>query len=64
MQCDNAKMVEVRDKGAFIGHNIICTIKKNRIIGGYRSAAFGMDLPTCYQFCEKRVLNGIFINKE
>ena len=34
MQCDNAKMVEVRDKGAFIGHNIICTIKKNRIIGG------------------------------
>lgn len=66
MQCDNAKMVEVRrgEGGPIIGNDIICTIKDNKVIGGCRSIMTDFDMPTCYRECRDRVMNGVFINRE
>jgi len=64
MQCDNAQIVDVRDNGMVIGQDIICSKKKKRILGGFRSTKFGFDFPTCYAICIERIKNGKFINRE
>lgn len=67
MQCDNAKLIEVRngENGPIVGNDIICTIRDNKVIGGCRSIMSGFDMPECYRVgCQDRVMNGVFINRE
>jgi hypothetical protein len=54
----------VRDNGMIVGQDIVCTIKEDKIIGGFRSIMSGFDFPSCYIACEDRIKNGVSINKK